>query len=212
MKYLLFIFFLGITFFLPWCIQKTNLDIQKNINTSTRISTETEQFIETDFASWNELWWTYTPLYISWNTFIVSWFFSFSLPKNITKKAYTSYFSPITHTYTDYVWFSNNEQETSFMFYMWLVSDVLLSWDEQLCSVDYVDGYITKSEKTYTIQWQKIYAYYATLMVHGPDFDPFKVKDTQFCFIYNWFFYRFSASNYTHIEMNQLINSFTFLD
>lgn len=49
-------------------------------------------------------------------------------------------------------------------------------------------------------------------MVSAPDIKPFKAIDTQFCFVNNEILYTFSASNFTHEYMDNIIDSFTFLD
>ena len=212
MKYTIFIF-VFVIFFLAGCKQQEQtLHIYQEEKTSTSPYTEKEQFIESDFYSWTQLWWLYTPIFISWNKLIFSWSFSFSLPKNITTNIYSSQLSPITNLYYERISFLNEEQEKSFTMRVEKNTQSKLYTEKEICSVEYSDWYITKSEKTYTIQWINIYTYYSTLMVSGPDFNPFKVIDTHFCFIYSWFIYNFSASNFPHTEMDQIINSFTFFN
>lgn len=49
-------------------------------------------------------------------------------------------------------------------------------------------------------------------MSNGLDVEPTEIIDTHFCFVDSGMLYKFSASNYTHKYMDQIINSFTFLD
>jgi len=213
MKYYMFICGF-IILLLTGCSQKEeikNTTITENLSSSVPVHTGLAQFTESDFFSWTYLGWIYTPIFISGDYLIISWAFSLSIPKEITNKIYSSQYTPITKSYYERIWFTSKDKEKSFTMYISkLVWPDTTYTDKDLCQVEYFDWFISKSEKTKEINWNNIYIYYANLLVSAPDIEPFEVIDSQFCLVRSWMLYKFSASNYTHEYINNIINSINF--
>jgi len=210
MKYFILTIFL-LSFWLMWCNQK-KIQIQKQI-TSWYLSSSVE--IWTDKNLWGTIWswiylnWLYFPIIITGNTILFSWIYSIKLPKEMEQWEYITQINANRES----IWFTDGNKNKSFNIKFWKIfeSEKGIS-DKELCKVEYYDWYLSKSENIRHIQDKTIYIYYATLMVSAPDIKSFKVIDTQFCFIDSGMIYRFSASSYTHNYMNQIIDSFTFLN
>lgn len=215
MKYRLFIFTL-LPLLLIWCSQKEWIknetiisDTDTNITNLTTIDQEKNLWGKR--TSTIHIPWIYFPIIIWKHEIIFSWFFSLKIPQELENREYVDNQTPVSNGYTEYIWFSNNDTTKSFSIHINNLSWFTYS-DKEICSIKYPDWYITKSEKTYTIQWIRIYAYFSTLMVSGPDFDPFKTINTEFCFVNNDRAYSFSVSNFSHEYMDTLINWFTFFN
>ncbi|EKD24740.1 MAG: hypothetical protein ACD_80C00166G0001 [uncultured bacterium (gcode 4)] len=181
------------------------------LSSSIPVTTWLAEFTESEFFSWTYLGWIYTPIFISDDILIVSWAFFINIPKETTNKVYSSQYTPLTKSYYERIWFTNKDKSKSFSIHIsQLIRPETTYTSEDLCFVEYYDGFLSKSEKIKTIQNQKIYVYYTTLMSSGPDIEPQKIIDTQFCFVHSWMLYKFSASNYTHEYMENIINSLKF--
>lgn len=199
---------------LTGCSQKEAIKepiITETLSSSVSVQTWLAQFRESEFFSWTYLGWIYTPIFISGDTLIVSWAFSVSIPKEATNKTYSSQYTPVTKSYYERIWFTNKDNTKAFNLHISkLIRPDTTYPDKDLCLVEYYDGFLSKSEEIKTIQDQDIYIYYATLISSWPDVEPQKIIDTQFCFVHSGMLYKFSASNYNHAYMNQIINSFKF--
>jgi len=210
MKYLIFVSSL-IVLLLTWCSQN-NIQINK-LATSWELykpileQTWKDLFLWATLIDWGYFDWIYSFIIISWNLLTYSWIFTINIPEALYTREY------IGHNDTEYIWFKDKNMEKNFSIHTRKITwiDSILS-DKELCKVEYYDWFLSKSEKIQDIQGRKIYIYYATLMVSTPDTTPFKVIDTQFCFVDSGMIYNFSTSNYTHIYMDSILHSFSFLD
>lgn len=218
MKYGFICILLWMSIFFTWCNQLINQKQQINtgeqVVSTISIESWQTQFIKSDLYSWTHMGGIHTPpILISGNIIVVSWGFSISIPKEIVHKEYSSQYTPMNKSYYESVSFNNKDNSKTFSFHIAKLSQSEITYiDKDLCKVEYFDWYVTKSEKIKNIQGRNIYIYYATIMANGLDVKPTKIIDTQFCFVDNGILYKFYASNYSHIYMNQIIDSFTFID
>lgn len=213
MKYLLLL----LSFFIFWlagCSQKEPPTNESSISDTDTLTSEEigkKQNLWGDFLSTTQIEWIYFPIFLSNTLLSFSWSFSLKIPQGLKSREYVSNKTPVNDTFVEYLWFANDDNTKSFSIH---ISKLLSSTysDKEICNVEYFDWYITKSEKIKIIQNRNIYINYATLMVSAPDIEPFKVLDNQICFVDNDIVYKFSASNFPHTEMDQIINSFTFFN
>jgi len=214
MKYLLLLFSLFV-FWLAWCthIQEQQTPNAEQLFSSIPVESWHAQFLENELFSWTYLGWIYTPIFISGNALIISWVFFIDIPKEIVHKVYSSQYTPINKSYYERIGFINKDDNKIFNVNIFkLIRPKTTYSDKDLCKEEYMDITLSNTEKIKETQWKKIYIYYATLMSTGPDVEPFEIIDTHFCFVDSGMLYKFSASNYTHEYMNQIINSLTFLN
>lgn len=208
------IFFTLLTLLLSWCSQKAwihNETIVSDASNTTHSTPDQEKILWGKLTSPIHIPWIYSPITLGEHDLLFSWVFSLQLPQGLENREYVASKTPVSNGYMEYMWFSTNDNAKFFGIHVYNLSWRTYS-DKEICHVEYFDWYITKSEKIYTLQWIQIYTYFSTLMVSGPDFDPFKVIDTKFCFVNNDIAYKFSASNFSHEYMDTIINSFTFLE
>ena len=215
MKYFTILLTIFSTLFFTWCIQNNKQTEQPIISweLSNSVPTQTwkEQSLWGNFILPIFIDWIYFPIIISWNVFIYSWIFTINMPQEIDAREYMSTNDVLTKTYREWMWFTSNDKKKSFSLNIRKIvwPDTTYS-GEDLCKVEYYDWFLSRSEEIKNIQGKIIYIYYADLMVSAPDIKPFKVIDTQFCLINSGMIYEFSASNYTHAYMEDIINSLQF--
>lgn len=153
--------------------------------------------------------WVQYNILVSWNIFNYSWLFTVSLPKNLTLRA--QIYQPTEGIRLDFFVDSTNYNRKQWYFKLFV--EPIVSWrkefnDQDKCIYGNYDESI-ESKNTKIKIVNGIETYITSVDLTAMDN---KRKQWDLCFIHDNFIYMISIGGYDRTYINQIINSFKFIN